>query len=138
MLPMATPAVSSGVSGFEGGAAAASVSVALLVGALVKVRVLRVVSYVFVDIELVRELRTELSVPVFVFVMKPLSDVGVERIADVVVDKKGLNVNMSRRVPGLVSWELMTILAVNNGALGVGVSPVALEVELFVHPVDAV
>jgi len=135
---MATPAVSSGVSGFEGGAAAASVSVALLVGALVKVRVLRVVSYVFVDIERVRELRTELSVPVFVFVTKPLSDVGVERIADVVMDKKGLNVNMSRRVPDLVSWELMTMLAVNNGALGVGVPRVALEVELFVHPVGAV
>ena len=135
---MATPAVSSGVSGFEGGAAAASVSVALLVGALVKVRVLRVVSYVFVDIERVRELRTELSVPVFVFVTKPLSDVGVERIADVVMDKKGLNVNMSRKVPGLVSWELMTMLAVNNGALGVGVPRVALEVELFVHPVGAV
>jgi len=44
VLPIATPAVSSGVSGFEGGAAAASVSVALLVGALVNVRVLRVVS----------------------------------------------------------------------------------------------
>ena len=70
--------------------------------------------------------------------MKPLSDVGVERIADVVVDKKGNNVDMSRKLPDLVSWELMTILAVNNGALGVGVSPVALEVELFVHPVDAV
>ena len=92
----------------------------------------------FVDVELVCELTTELSVPVFVFVTKPLSDVGVERIADVVTDKKGLDVNMSRRLPDLVSWELMTILAVNNGALEVGVPPVTLEVELFVHPVGAV
>lgn len=57
----------------------------------------------FVDIELILELSTELSVLVFVFVMKPLSDVGVERIADVAVDKRGLNVNMSRKVPDPVS-----------------------------------
>ena len=85
-----------------------------------------------------RELTTVLSVPVFVFVTKPLSDVGVERIADVVVDKRGLNVNMSRKVPDLVSWKLMAILAVDNGALGVRLPRVVLEVELFVQPVGAV
>jgi len=76
---------------------------------------------VFVDIELVRELTTELSVPVFVFVMKPLSDVGVERIADVAVDERGLDVKISRKVPDLLTRELLAILVGINGAPGVEV-----------------
>ena len=64
----------------------------------------------FVDIELVRELTTELSVPVFVFVMKPLSDVGVERIVDVAVDERGLDVKISRKVPDLVARKLLAML----------------------------
>ena len=75
----------------------------------------------FVDIELVRELTTELSVPVFVFVMKPLSDVGVERIAVVAVDKRELNVKTSRKVPDLLARELLTMLVGTNGAPGVEV-----------------
>ena len=70
----------------------------------------------FIDVKLVRELTTELSVPVFVFVMKPLSDVGVERTADVAMYERGLDVRRSRKVPDLLARKLLTILVGINGA----------------------
>lgn len=75
----------------------------------------------FIDVKLVRELTTELSVPVFVFVMKPLSDVGVERIADVAVDERRIGVKISRKVPDLLARKLLAILVGTIGAPGVEV-----------------